>query len=117
MNSPQPDSHWPHVVAECSRALSVEGRKQLGCFAIEGFRLLERALATSTPLPQFFPNSKPSSLDVFQGSVFALSFLVFFVVVLYSSEKNDDAGFFFVCCVNGATARSDGRGEKREKNE
>jgi hypothetical protein len=32
---------------------------------------------------------------VFQGSVFALSFLVFFVVVLYSSEKNDDAVFFF----------------------
>ncbi len=51
MNPPQPDPHWPHLVAEFSRALSVEGRKQLGCFAIEGFRLLERALATSTPLP------------------------------------------------------------------
>ena len=50
-NPPQPDPHWPHLVAEFSRALSVEGRKQLGCFAIEGFRLLERALATSTPLP------------------------------------------------------------------
>jgi TrmH family RNA methyltransferase len=51
MNPPQPDPHWPHLVAEFSRALSVEGRKQLGLFAIEGFRLLERALATSTPLP------------------------------------------------------------------
>jgi tRNA G18 (ribose-2'-O)-methylase SpoU len=51
MNPSQPDPHWPHLVAEFSRALSVEGRKQLGLFAIEGFRLLERALATSTPLP------------------------------------------------------------------
>jgi TrmH family RNA methyltransferase len=50
MNSPQIDTHWPHLVAEFSRALSVEGRKQLGLFSIEGFRLIERALATSTPL-------------------------------------------------------------------
>jgi TrmH family RNA methyltransferase len=51
MNPPQLDPHWPHLVAEFSRALSVEGRKQLGLFAIEGFRLIERALATFTPLP------------------------------------------------------------------
>ncbi|MFA9197538.1 MAG: TrmH family RNA methyltransferase [Aliarcobacter sp.] len=51
MNPPQPDPRWPHLVAEFSRALSVEGRKRLGLFAIEGFRLIERALATSTPLP------------------------------------------------------------------
>ena len=41
---------WPRVVADYRRALSVGGRRQLGLFAIEGFRLLERALATATPL-------------------------------------------------------------------
>lgn len=41
---------WPRIVADCKRALSVEGRKQLGLFAIEGYRLVERALATRTPL-------------------------------------------------------------------
>jgi TrmH family RNA methyltransferase len=40
----------PRVVADYRRALSVGGRRQLGLFAIEGFRLLERALATGTPL-------------------------------------------------------------------
>lgn len=43
---------WPRVVADCERALSVEGRKQLGLFAIEGYRLLERALACGTSLAQ-----------------------------------------------------------------
>ena len=46
---PKPTA-WPRVVADYRRALSVGGRRQLGLFAIEGFRLLERALATSTPL-------------------------------------------------------------------
>jgi len=41
---------WPRVVADYERALSVEGRKQLGLFAIEGHRLVERALATGSPL-------------------------------------------------------------------
>lgn len=41
---------WPRIVADCERALSVEGRKQLGLFAVEGYRLVERALATHTPL-------------------------------------------------------------------
>ena len=43
-------SPWPRVVADYRRALSVAGRRQLGLFAIEGFRLLERALACGTPL-------------------------------------------------------------------
>jgi TrmH family RNA methyltransferase len=42
--------HWPRIVADCERALSVGGRQQLGLFAIEGFRLVERALASGTPL-------------------------------------------------------------------
>jgi len=41
---------WPRIVADCKRALSVAGRQQLGLFAIEGFRLLQRALASGTPL-------------------------------------------------------------------
>jgi RNA methyltransferase, TrmH family len=41
---------WPRIVADCKRALSVGGRKQLGLFAIEGFRLLQRALSSGTPL-------------------------------------------------------------------
>ena len=38
------------VVSDFERALHVEGRRHLGLFALEGFRLIERALATSTPL-------------------------------------------------------------------
>jgi TrmH family RNA methyltransferase len=38
------------VVSDYERALHVEGRRQLGLFALEGFRLIERALATNTPL-------------------------------------------------------------------
>ena len=38
------------MVADYERALHVEGRRHLGLFALEGFRLIERALATSTPL-------------------------------------------------------------------
>jgi tRNA G18 (ribose-2'-O)-methylase SpoU len=44
------NSNWPRVVADYRRALSVAGRQQLGLFAIEGFRLLERAIACGTPL-------------------------------------------------------------------
>jgi tRNA G18 (ribose-2'-O)-methylase SpoU len=44
------NSNWPRVVADYRRALSVTGRQQLGLFAIEGFRLLERAIACGTPL-------------------------------------------------------------------
>lgn len=50
-NAPH-NTAWPRVVADYRRALSVGGRRQLGLFAIEGFRLLERALATATPLAQ-----------------------------------------------------------------
>jgi TrmH family RNA methyltransferase len=38
------------VVSDYERALHAEGRRQLGLFALEGFRLIERALATDTPL-------------------------------------------------------------------
>jgi hypothetical protein len=48
-NAPH-NTAWPRIVADYRRALSVGGRRQLGLFAIEGFRLLERALATATPL-------------------------------------------------------------------
>jgi TrmH family RNA methyltransferase len=50
MSSAPLNPAWPRVVADYRRALSVGGRKQLGLFAIEGFRLLERALATGTTL-------------------------------------------------------------------
>lgn len=50
MSSAPLNPAWPRVVADYRRALSAGGRKQLGLFAIEGFRLLERALATGTPL-------------------------------------------------------------------
>lgn len=50
MSSATHKTPWQHVVADYRRALSVGGRRQLGLFAIEGFRLLERALATATPL-------------------------------------------------------------------
>ena len=39
------------MVSDYERALHVEGRRQLGLFALEGFRLIERALATANPLP------------------------------------------------------------------
>lgn len=39
------------LVSDYERALHSDGRRQLGLFALEGFRLIERALATSTPLP------------------------------------------------------------------
>lgn len=39
------------MVSDYERALHTEGRRQLGLFALEGFRLIERALATATPLP------------------------------------------------------------------
>ena len=46
-----PHTHaLPRVVADYRRAMSPGGRKQLGLFAIEGFRLLERALSTGTPV-------------------------------------------------------------------
>lgn len=38
------------MVSDYERALHTEGRRQLGLFALEGFRLIERALATDTPL-------------------------------------------------------------------
>ena len=46
----QKSSAVGRIVADYERALHVEGRRQLGLFALEGFRLIERALATSTPL-------------------------------------------------------------------
>ena len=50
MNTLPKAADWPRIVAEYRRALSVGGRRELGLFAIEGFRLVERALATATPL-------------------------------------------------------------------
>jgi TrmH family RNA methyltransferase len=40
----------PRIVADYRRALAPGGQKQLGMFAIEGFRLVERALANGTRL-------------------------------------------------------------------
>jgi TrmH family RNA methyltransferase len=40
----------PRVVADYRRALSPGGQRQLGLFAIEGFRLVERALANDIPV-------------------------------------------------------------------
>ena len=49
--APSPtQSHAPRIISDYERALHSDGRRQLGLFALEGFRLLERALATSTPL-------------------------------------------------------------------
>lgn len=41
---------WRRVVADFERAHSPEGRQQLGHFAIEGFRLIERALSAKISL-------------------------------------------------------------------
>jgi tRNA G18 (ribose-2'-O)-methylase SpoU len=43
-------SPLPRIVADYRRALSPGGQRQLGLFAIEGFRLVERALSNGTPL-------------------------------------------------------------------
>jgi TrmH family RNA methyltransferase len=43
-------SPLPRLVADYRRALSPGGQRQLGLFAIEGFRLVERALSNGTPL-------------------------------------------------------------------
>jgi len=47
--SPEPP-HPARLVSDYERALHVEGRRQLGLFALEGYRLLERAIASETPL-------------------------------------------------------------------
>lgn len=47
---PPTESLAPRIISDYERALHSDGRRHLGLFAIEGFRLLERALATSTPL-------------------------------------------------------------------
>ena len=50
VNRPSDIATPARVVSDFERALHVEGRRHLGLFALEGFRLIERALATSTPL-------------------------------------------------------------------
>ena len=51
MVTPPPDDpSTARVVSDYERALHTEGRRQLGLFALEGFRLIERALTTATPL-------------------------------------------------------------------
>ena len=44
------ESLAPRIISDYERALHSDGRRQLNLFALEGFRLLERALATFTPL-------------------------------------------------------------------
>lgn len=50
MPHPPLDANLPRVVADYKRAQSRGGQRQLGLFAIEGFRLVERALANDTSL-------------------------------------------------------------------
>lgn len=50
MPSAAPPLSLSRIIADYRRALSPGGQKQLGLFAIEGFRLVERALANGTPL-------------------------------------------------------------------
>lgn len=41
---------WKHVVARLEAALSSDGRRFLGAFAVEGFRLVERAMSAGAPI-------------------------------------------------------------------
>ena len=47
---PPTDSLAPRIISDYERALHADGRRHLGLFALEGYRLLERALSTSAPL-------------------------------------------------------------------
>lgn len=50
MSSSSATPSWQNVVARLECALSSDGRRFLGAFAVEGYRLLERAISAGAPI-------------------------------------------------------------------